>query len=80
MVHFYSIQIYNLSENFHLRHSLVLLNMPVLQQPEVDISNSAELFDENDKIKSGKPVVFLQPAIDTLVDSIKKYVYVYIVR
>ena len=62
--------------NHHLRQSLVFLNMPVLQQPEVYIANSPELFDENDKIKSEDTVAFLQSAMDAFVDHVKKYVYV----
>lgn len=60
--------------NHHLRQSLVFLNMPVLQQPEVYIANSTELFDENDKVKSEDTVAFLQSTIDAFVEHVKRYV------
>jgi chromate reductase len=36
--------------NHTLRQSLVFLNMPVMQQPEIYIGNAHNLFDENGKI------------------------------
>lgn len=60
--------------NHHLRQSLVFLNMPVLQQPEVYIANSTELFDDNDNIKSEDTVEFLQSAVDAYVEHVKRYV------
>ncbi len=38
--------------NHHLRSSLVFLNMPVMQQPEVYLANSQDLLDENGKINN----------------------------
>ena len=60
--------------NHHLRQSLVFLNMPVLQQPEVYIANSTELFDDNDNVNSDDTVKFLQSAVDAFVEHVKKYV------
>jgi len=37
--------------NHHLRQSLVFLNMPALQQPEIYIGNAAGRFDESGKLK-----------------------------
>jgi chromate reductase len=45
--------------NHHLRQSLVFLNVPVLQQPEVYISKAGELFDEAGKLKSEDTRAFL---------------------
>jgi chromate reductase len=60
--------------NHHLRQSLVFLNMPVLQQPEVYIANSTELFDDDDNVKSEDTVEFLQSAVDAFVEHVKRYV------
>jgi len=38
--------------NHHLRQSLVFLNMPALQQPEVYIGSAHGLFDESGKLKN----------------------------
>lgn len=62
--------------NHHLRQSLTFLNMPVLQQPEVYIANSTELFDENDKVKSEDTREFLQTAVNAFVEHIERYVRV----
>ncbi|MBL4953556.1 NAD(P)H-dependent oxidoreductase [Neobacillus sp. OS1-32] len=58
--------------NHHLRQPLVFLNMPILQQPEAYISNSAELLDENGKINNEGTVQFLQSFVNAFVDLIKK--------
>ncbi|MEH6306887.1 NAD(P)H-dependent oxidoreductase [Olivibacter sp. CPCC 100613] len=50
--------------NHHLRQSLVFLNMPVMQQPEVYIAHVTEMFDENGKLKEGKSKDFLKNAVD----------------
>jgi len=59
--------------NHHLRQALTFLNMPVVQQPEAYIANSAELFDENGKINDEGMVQYLQTVVDTFVGLIKKY-------
>jgi chromate reductase len=48
--------------NHHLRQSLVFLNMPVMQQPEVYISKVGDAFDENGTL-DGRTRKFLQQAI-----------------
>ena len=58
--------------NHHLRQSLVFLNMPTVQQPEVYLANSPELFDENGKFKQDTKQ-FLQSFVNTFVDLIQKY-------
>ena len=58
--------------NHHLRQSLVFLNMPTVQQPEVYLANSPELFDENGKFKKDTKQ-FLQSFVNTFVDLIQKY-------
>lgn len=59
--------------NHHLRQSLSFLNMPVLQQPEAYIANSADLLDENGKINNEGTIQFLQSFVDAFVELIKKY-------
>jgi chromate reductase len=49
--------------NHHLRQSLVFLNMPVMQQPEVYISKVSEVFDENGTLKDGSTKDFLELAV-----------------
>lgn len=50
--------------NHHLRQSLVFLNIPTMQQPEIYIGNVAALLDENGKIKEEKTRAFLSNAMD----------------
>lgn len=59
--------------NHHLRQVLAFLNMPVVQQPEVYIANVHELLDDNGKITNEDTVGFLQTAVDTFADLVKKY-------
>ena len=47
--------------------------MPLLQQPEAYLANSAELFDENGLIKNTDTVEFLQSFVDAFVTLIKRY-------
>ena len=58
--------------NHHLRQTLTAVNMPVVQQPEVYISNSAKLLDENGKINNEGTIQFLQSFVDTFVNLIEK--------
>lgn len=46
--------------NHHLRQSLVFLNVPVLQQPEMYLGDGAKLFDANGKVASDKTRDFLK--------------------
>lgn len=57
--------------NHHLRQALVFLNMPVVQQPEAYIGNSAALLD--DSIKDESTIQFLQSFVDAFVALIQKY-------
>jgi chromate reductase len=50
--------------NHHLRQSLVFLNIPVMQQPEVYLAKVNELFDENGDIKEGGTKDFIKKAVD----------------
>jgi chromate reductase len=54
--------------NHHLRQSLVFLNIPAMQQPEVYIGNVGTLLDENGKIKEEKTKAFLSQAMDAFSD------------
>lgn len=58
--------------NHHLRQSLVFLNVPVMQQPEVYIAKSNELFDENGDFKISGTKDFLQKAVDAYITWFKK--------
>ncbi len=49
--------------NHHLRQSLVFLNMPTMQQPEVYLTRVHELFDDNGNIKEGSTKEFIQKAV-----------------
>lgn len=46
--------------NHTLRQSLVFLNMPVMQQPEIYIGSAHELFDENGQVKANSEDFFKQ--------------------
>jgi len=46
--------------NHTLRQSLVFLNMPVMQQPEIYIGSAKELFDENGKVVEDSSKFFKQ--------------------
>jgi len=59
--------------NHHLRQVLTFLNMPIVQQPEVYLANSFELFDDNGKFKDEETVQFLQSFVDVFVDLINKH-------
>jgi chromate reductase, NAD(P)H dehydrogenase (quinone) len=50
--------------NHHLRQSLVFLNIPTMQQPELYIGNVGALLDEKGKIKEKKTRAFLSNAMD----------------
>ena len=58
--------------NHHLRQALTFLNMPVVQQPEAYIGNSAGLLDENGKINNEETVQFLQTVVNAFVELIQK--------
>jgi len=58
--------------NHHLRQSLVFLNVPTMQQPEVYLPKVNELFDENGILKEGSTKEFLQKAVDAYIIWFKK--------
>src|SRR6202165_2265319 len=51
--------------NYHLRQSLVFLNVPTLQQPEAYIGHADKLFDEHGKLVSDGTSKFLQAFMQT---------------
>ncbi len=53
--------------NHHLRQSLVFLNVPVLQQPEVYLANVKDCFDETGALTE-RSAKFLQKAVDAYVE------------
>lgn len=53
--------------NQHLRQSLVFLNVPVMQQPEVYLSKVNELFDVNGDIIEGGTKEFLQKVVNAYI-------------
>lgn len=56
--------------NHHLRQSLVFLDMPTLQQPEVYIGHADKLFGENGKLTSDKTQELLEKFISTFTEFI----------
>lgn len=60
--------------NHHLRQPLVFLNMPILQQPEVYLSRSADLFDENGTLTNDGTRDFLKKFLQSFaqwIDQVK---------
>ena len=58
--------------NHHLRQSLVFLDMPALQQPEMYIGNAAQLFDASGKLTNDGTRAFLRKLLDTFAGWIEK--------
>ncbi|KRN27502.1 NAD(P)H-dependent oxidoreductase [Liquorilactobacillus mali] len=58
--------------NHHLRQSLVFLNMPTIQQPELYIGNVTELLDDDLKITNEGTIKFLGSAMVTFADFINR--------
>ena len=60
--------------NHAIRQSLVFLNMPVMQQPEVYLASSQDLLDENGKINNEGTQNFVQSTVDAFVDFSSKFI------
>ncbi len=58
--------------NHHLRQSLVFLNMPTMQQPEVYIAHVNDLFDEEGNMKEGGTKDFIKKAVESYIVWFKK--------
>lgn len=58
--------------NHHLRQILTFLDVPVVQQPEVYIADTPELFGENGEFLKEGTDLFLQSAIDAFVDLVNR--------
>lgn len=58
--------------NHHLRQSLVFLNMPTLQQPELYIGGAGGLFDEAGKVKNEATTKLLTTFATTFAAWVKK--------
>jgi chromate reductase len=58
--------------NHHLRQSLVFLNVPVLQQPEVYIGGAADLFDASGRITKEATSKFLTQFLGAFADWIER--------
>lgn len=58
--------------NHHLRQSLVFLDMPTLQQPEVYIGGAAKLFDEHGTLTNDDVRKFLKKFADDFATWIEK--------
>lgn len=58
--------------NHHLRQSLVFLNVPVMQQPEVYLSHIHECFDEKGNLKNDKIKELLHKAVKAYIAWFKK--------
>ncbi|WP_432329713.1 NADPH-dependent FMN reductase [Mucilaginibacter sp. P25] len=61
--------------NHHLRQSLVFLNVPTMQQPEVYLPKVNELFDESGNLKEGSTKDFLQKAVNAYVEWFNKKIF-----
>lgn len=59
--------------NHHLRQMLTFLDVPVVQQPEVYLTNTPELFGEEGEFLQEGTEGFLQMAVDKFVDLVNKY-------
>ncbi|ROI01148.1 NAD(P)H-dependent oxidoreductase [Chryseobacterium sp. G0240] len=58
--------------NHHLRQSLVFLNIPVMQQPEVYLPHINKVWDEDGNLKDEDTKDFLQKAVDAYIEWFKK--------
>ncbi len=58
--------------NHHLRQSLVFLNIPAMQQPEVYLPHIDKVWDENGSLKDEDTIDFLQKAVDAYIEWFKK--------
>ncbi|WP_336686516.1 NADPH-dependent FMN reductase [Chryseobacterium bernardetii] len=58
--------------NHHLRQSLVFLNIPVMQQPEVYLPHIDKVWDENGDLKDEDVKGFLQKAVEAYAEWFKK--------
>ncbi|MDC8102913.1 NAD(P)H-dependent oxidoreductase [Chryseobacterium sp. B21-037] len=58
--------------NHHLRQSLVFLNMPTMQQPEVYITNSDALFSVNGVMIEGSTKDFVRSAVNSYIKWFEK--------
>ncbi|WES95854.1 NAD(P)H-dependent oxidoreductase [Chryseobacterium arthrosphaerae] len=58
--------------NHHLRQSLVFLNIPVMQQPEVYLPHIDKVWDDNGDLQDEKVKDFLQKAVDAYIEWFKK--------
>ena len=58
--------------NHHLRQILTFADVPIVQQPEVYIAGTPELFDENGEFLKEGTADFLQTAIDALEELVKR--------
>jgi chromate reductase len=58
--------------NHHLRQSLVFLDMPTLQQPEMYIGGAAKLFDQDGRLINDDTRAFLKKFVDAFAGWIEK--------
>ncbi|MDA3615035.1 NADPH-dependent FMN reductase [Polluticaenibacter yanchengensis] len=58
--------------NHHLRQSLVFLNMPTMQQPEVYLAQIKNDIDENGHLKEGDTKAFLKKAVAAYISWFEK--------
>lgn len=59
--------------NHHLRQMLTFVDVPVVQQPEVYLTDTPELFGENGEFLKEGTEEFLQAAVDKFVDLVNRY-------
>jgi chromate reductase len=56
----------------HLRQSLVFLDMPTLQQPEMYVGGAAKLFDQDGRLTNDDTRAFLKKFIDAFAGWIER--------
>src|SRR5690606_22902288 len=59
--------------NHHLRQSLVFLDMPTLQQPEVYLANVQKLFDDNGRLTNEDTANFLRQVLDSYTKFVEQH-------
>lgn len=58
--------------NQHLRQVLVCLDMPVLAQPEMYISNAPTLLDQDEKVSNVETLAFFKTFVDAFTEHVER--------
>jgi chromate reductase, NAD(P)H dehydrogenase (quinone) len=63
--------------NHHLRQSLVFLDMPAMQQPEMYIGNAAKLFDDNGALSDNRVRDLVKKFLETFAAWVERNTFKY---